>query len=171
MGKYLSFIICLILFLNCAPSAFSPPEPSKPSQFEKESTYSIDLSNIDKPNKINPIWLSSDLNKVSTSDSACYILLTPEEYSKINALLTLTLSYKNIIQEQENLINSKIRKINLYNEYIYLEYEKTKKYKDLWTDSENYYRQEKYQHRIDNMISKLSFISVILGCVYIIGNN
>ena len=156
MGRNLIiiFFIC-ILTVGCYSKKFEPYS-EKDLSFEKQKPYVIDLDSIKKPEKINCQYLDDNYNEVS-EDEATYVLLNPEEYSKIGSLLILCKTYKDIIKEQENIININIDKQNMLYDFIILEQEKKNKYKELWAISEDSYRQEKFKNSIDRY--SLYFIS------------
>jgi len=169
MEKYLIYpliFFVLIFSFSCGPKQFVPFE-EKDIKFEKVDPYTIDLDSIIKPEKINVVYLDSDF-KETEIDNAKYVLLTPQEYAKIPALLRLCRTYKDIILEQEKLINIRINKENLVYDYIYLEQEKKNKYKELWAISENAYREERYYSKLDKtfsyiMIGSLIVLSIIVA--------
>ncbi len=150
-----------ILSFGCAPTKFIPREPLD-TKFDPTPPYTIDLSKIPKPNKLKPIFMDENFKKV-TMDKAKFIVLTQVEYAKIAALLKLAKAYKNIIKEQALLTNTHIDIINSLKEYVALEKAKAKEYRQLWADSENAYRQEKYAHSVDNAINKGAFGLMTIG--------
>ena len=165
MRKLLPIILLGILLLpiGCFPPKFIPKEPPDlNTKFEPTPPYSIDISKIPKPNKIQPIFVDENFQVVPIED-AKFILLAPSEYAKIAALLKLAKAYKNIIMEQEILVNTNVDIINSLKEYVALERAKAKEYRQLWADSENAYRQEKYAHSLDNAINKGAFGLMSIG--------
>lgn len=160
------FVVVLILIFvlsilsSCAPAKFTPA-PTPKVEFTPTEPYTIDLSNIPKPEMLKPIFMDKDF-KETTPDKAVYIVLVPKEYNKIAHLLKLCKAYKEIIKEQEFLVNTHISINNALKEYLELEIQKTESYKALWADSENMYRQERYYHKLDNAVNRgaLGVISV-----------
>jgi len=156
MKKFRKYIILLLgLFLlvgGCAPSKFKPREIPQLT-FNPTPQYSIDLSTIPKPDKLKPIFMNSEFKEVS-KDQAEYIVLIPQEYAKVAAVVKLAKAYKGIVKEQEILINTDIQIINSLKEYVALERAKAEEYRNLWIDSENAYRQERYQHKLDQAITR-----------------
>lgn len=163
MGKYLVPFI-LLFIISCAPTQVQTKEPFV-AQFDKTPEYHIDLDNITKPKKLVPIYVDSSFNQVENANEATYILLDTSEYSKIPALLKLCVAYKDIIKEQEGMINNNIDISNSLKEYIVLEQSKTSEYRNLWIDSENSYRQERYNHKMDNNINRGIFGVIFLGTI------
>ncbi len=163
MRKLLPIILLSILLTGCMPPKFISKEPPDlNTKFESTPPYSIDLSKIPKPDKLKPIFVDENF-KVVPMEEAKFILLAPSEYAKIAALLKLTKAYKNIIMEQEILVNTHVDIINSLKEYVALERAKAKEYRQLWADSENAYRQEKYAHSLDNAINKGAFGLMSIG--------
>ena len=154
-------VICLALTflgLGCAPPKFIPKSPPI-IEFDRTPPYQIDLSSIIKPDKPVYIWMNKDFEVVPMKD-AKYLVLTKKEFAKFVAQLKIKETYKDIIGKQEILINTKIEIINSLKEYVSLEQMKSKEYRDLWVDSENAYRQEKYYNELNSFISK-GFLGVI----------
>lgn len=167
MGRFI-IILSLILslgFIGCAPKEFVPYKPPE-IKFEKTPSYELDLTPIQalKPDKIEPIYVDENFKEVSPEE-AKFVVLAPREYAKIAAILKIAKAYKDIAKEQEVLINANINIINSLKEYVALEQAKAEEYRKLWADSENAYRQERYEHKVDNAINKMSFGAVALGVV------
>ena len=92
--------------------------------------------------------------------------MTPgKEYAKVGAVVKLAKAYKEIIKEQETLINTDIRIINALKEYIALEQAKAEEYRKLWADSENAYRQEQYYHKLEQALTKGAFGVIVSGLI------
>ena len=98
-------------------------------------------------------------------EEAKFVVLVPAEYARIAALLKYARAHKDIVKEQEILLNVYIEIINSLKEYLALEQAKAEEYRQLWADSENAYRQERYQHRLDNAINKGLFGIISLGAI------
>ena len=167
MRKLLPIILLSILLTGCFPPKFIVKEPPDlNTKFDKTPPYSIDLSKIPKPDKLKPIFVDENFKQVPMEE-AKFILLAPSEYAKIAALLKLAKVYKNIIKEQEILVNTNVDIINSLKEYVALERAKAKEYRQLWADSENAYRQEKYAHSLDNAINKGAFGLMSIGSLIV----
>lgn len=162
MMRYILLILSVFFINGCMP-AFDPDFKPYTVEFEKTESYSLDLSSIPKPDKMNPIFVDEDFNETSI-DNAKYIVLTPKEYSKVGALVKLAKSYKEIAQEQEILINTNVDVINSLKEYVALEQSKAVSYRQLWIDSENAYRTERFEHKFDNVLN-----SIQKGAIFVIG--
>lgn len=153
--------LCLLFFIGCAPKLFVPREIPD-IKFEKTESYSVDLSNIPKPDKLKPVFVDSEFKEV-TQEEAEYVLLVPKEYAKVGAVVKLAVAYKDIVKEQETLINTNIDVINSLKEYVALEKAKAEEYRNLWADSENAYRQERYRHKVDQAITRGTFGVIVIG--------
>lgn len=164
MRNVFAILLICLFFVGCAPSQFTPTRPPD-LQFDKTESYTIDLDKIPKPEVLKPIFLDEDMNKIpeEQADQAAYILLVPSEYAKVGALVKLAKTYKSIIKDQEVLINANIDIINSLKEYAELERMKAQAYRDLWVDSENLYRQERYQRKVDNAVNKGAIGAITIG--------
>ena len=145
MKKIILFVCLIFFFIGCAPKQFEPFQPPE-IKFEKTQEYKLDLSSIKKPDKINPIYLDENFKEVSI-EKAKFILLSPQEYAKIGALLEIAITYKKVALEQETLVNLHINTINALKEFLELERQKSLQYRELWVNAENNYRYEKWEHQ------------------------
>ena len=169
---YKLFIISLIfIFLvGCAPETFMVKTDYPEIHFDRTPTYNIqnELNKIPKPDKIQKIYVKvngNDITIVQTAEEANYILLAPKEYAKVGALVKLAKTYKKVAIEQETLINTYIDTINGLKELIELERQKASSYRELYVDSENAYRQEKHQHKVDNFVNKTGMYLITVGSI------
>ena len=158
-AAYRLFILIAIIIcvgVGCSPKKLEPFY-SEPAKFNKTPKYNIkaDLDKLPKPDKLKPIYIDDEFNLVS-ADKATRILLIPKEYKKIAELLKLCKAYKDVALEQEVLINTYISQINALKELLAMEQEKSKFYHDLWLSSENAYRQERHDHKVDNALGRIS---------------
>lgn len=156
------FILFLFLLTSCAPATIKPIESFNP-KFEKTPPYEVGLD-LPKPDKIQPIYVDENFQR-TTVDKAKFVVLAPKEYAKVAALLKLAKGYKSIAKEQGVLINLHIDTINALKEYVQLEQYKAKAYMELYVNSENAYRQEVYQHKLDNAIHKGLFAVISIGAI------
>lgn len=159
---FVGMLFILFSVTACATKfvPYNPPE----LKFVRTEKYSIDLSTIPKPDKIQPIFVDDNF-KVVDAESAKYIVLAHSEYAKVAGLLKLSKAYKDIIEKQEILVNSNIDVINSLKEYVELEQLKAKSYRDLWADSENAYREEKRLGKIEAAITKGVMTVISIGSV------
>ena len=168
--KFIAFLLCLFILASCAPTPMMIKTHPLNTNFEKTPKYNIQdqINNLPKPDKLNQVYVKIDgdsIQIVQTVDQATHILLSPSEYSKIGALLRLAKSYKAIVLEQENLVNTHIDQINGLKELLKLETEKSVLYQELYVDSENAYRLEKHNHKIDNAINKGQIYFLLTGTI------
>lgn len=171
MKKIISLILVfyMIFLVGCGPKlletdTFKP----EPLDFNKTAEYTLDLSSIQKPEMIKPLFVNENFEEVPVGE-AKYVLLTPKEYAKVGALVKLAKTYKEIAIEESNLINIHIDTINSLKEFVALERMKSDQYRQLWINSENMYRQERYEHQKSNMINSIQEFILIVGGVAIIG--
>jgi hypothetical protein len=157
--------LCVLFLISCAPTQFIPRE-MKIHKFEPTPMYE-QTTEIILPDK--PVRTLLDKNFKVTTDlkQARYIAFAPKEYTKVQGFLKAGKTYKEITEEQEKLINAYIQTINALKEYIALQQLKAEEYRQLWADSENSYRAEQYQHKIDNMYHKTIIGVMGLGAIVI----
>ena len=161
-------IIVTFLVASCAPAQFTPFTPPE-IKFEKTEMYEIQesLNTIPKPSKLKPLYviINGDNFIQSSRDQATHILLVPKEYAKVGGLVKLAKTYKQIVIEQEGIINSYIEANNALKELLALERQKVLMYREMWVDSENAYRQEKYYHDRDNYINRTGMYIITIGSI------
>jgi len=159
-------ILTLLLFVGfsvsaCAPKPFTPA-PLPEVKFEPTPNYELDLSNLPKPDKIEPRFLDENFKDVPI-EKAKYILLAPKEYAKIAGLLKYAKALKDITEEQKILINTYISQINALKELSETNQAIMELYRQLWVDSENAYRQERHAHKVDNAINRGALGAISIG--------
>lgn len=165
----LSFIFTVV---SCGPKPLDPWKPPE-LKFEQTDPYSIkeELDKIPKPEPIVRIYakkISDDsFQVVTSSEQADFIILAPREYAKIGAVVKLAKTYKELVLDQEQLVNTYITQINALKELIALEQKKSQMYRELWISSENAYRQEVRDHKVDNAINRTGIYGVTIGSIVI----
>lgn len=169
MNKILCWLMLSIFMIaSCAPKQFEPWKPPE-IKFDPTPPYEIQeaLKNIPKPDKLEPVYvtISGDEVKQVPKEQATHILLVPKEYAKVGAVVKLAKTYKEIVIEQEAIINSYIEANNALKEMLELERQKSLLYREMWVDSENAYRQEKYEHNRDNYINRTGMYIITIGSI------
>lgn len=171
IGKIYKIFLILFVCCSCSPSLIQIKE-QQDIKFDKTPDYNIhdELEIIPKPDIIEPVYVKFENNQLmilseEEKEKATHILLAPKEYAKIGGLLKLTKAYKSIVLDQEVLVNTYIAQINAFKEYLELERQKTLAYQELYINSENSYRLEKNEHRIDNFINKTGIYIVTIGSI------
>lgn len=166
-------ILCLFLFVSCGPQLLKPYDPPK-LEFENTPPYSIqeDLDKIQKPAPIQRIYAKKvgedSFQVVENKEEADFIVLATKEYAKVGTVVKLAKTYKEIILDQEKLVNTYIDQINALKELVALEQKKSQMYRELWISSENAYRQEAYEHKWDNRINRAGIYATTLGSIVIL---
>jgi len=154
--KIIPILLTVFLCTSCASTIKREPLPEL--KLDKTSEYSIDLTKIEKPSPIRPIFAHRDDSgniKESSMDDANVVILEQEEYKKVAQLVILATSYKKIIEQQTVLVNNQIDINNSLKEFVELERLKSREYQNMWLDSENTYLSEKYDHKVDNVLNKI----------------
>lgn len=174
MKSKMLILLCLsFLFVSCAPKQFTPYKPPD-LKFDATPPYSIkeDLDSIPKPDRLVPMYVKqtseTNFEVVGSSVEATHILLAPKEYAKVGAVVKLAKTYKELLLTNESMVNTYINEINALKELSALEREKTISYRELWVNSENMYRQERHEHKMDNIINKTNTYMISIGSVILI---
>ena len=170
MTKYLiSFFI--IFLVSCSPRTIQVKENAE-LKFEKTPEYHVNLDAVVKPSSPNFIYGTIENNKVllpegtKVSDNKV-VVLTSSELNKISQLVDLSILYKDIIYKQEDLINTDINTINSLKEFVEIEKMKSCEYEKMWVNSENSYREEQFQRKTDNFLSRTVQVLLSFGIIVI----
>lgn len=165
----------ILLLCGCGPKTFKPNiEPPKPLELTQTENYSIqeDLDKITKPSPIKPIFikLESDgtITQLNSPEGATHVLLAPTEYSKIGALLKLAKTYKAIVIDQEELVNTYIAQTNALKEMLKLERQISLYYYNLWVNAENLRLQAEYNQQINSITNKITTVIISVGAVAVV---
>lgn len=162
----ISLCICGTIFTGCQSTTtyenYIPPV----LEFEKESKYDIDIDNLkigDPPNFMYAIERDGVFTEVDDESTATHILVSEEEFKKIEMLVDLAVGQREIIGQQKDLVNIKVEKINSLLSFLELERQMTIQYYYLWKSSDEAYRQERREHRIDNLMNRATMVTTIIG--------
>ena len=167
MFKKFTALICVFFMLvACAPKEFTPYTPEK-LVFEKTQFYELELAKLGDIPDINPIYVDENFKEVELS-KAKYAVLIPEEYKKVAIMKKAALASRKVAFEQAKLINTNVEIINGLKEYAMLERQKTQAYRELWVNSENNYRQEAYNRKMDDLQNKAVWGLVIIGTAVVL---
>lgn len=169
MKKWIVLFMILLLggfIIGCGPTKVDPFKP-KPISFNKTEEYKVNLDKVEKPDPIQPIYVKEKEGSIKKvpKENATMVLLPQQEYKKVSALLEVAHGYKKIAKKQEDLVNLKIDEINSLKEYIALERKKSNQYREMWINSENKYREEKWNHEWDNKINKIGTYIITIGSI------
>lgn len=164
--KFIACIGILLMLISCAPKQFNPYAPED-LVFERTEFYELDLSKLGEVPTISPIYVDENFKEVPLKE-AKYAVLIPEEYKKVSIMKKALLANRKVAFEQAKLINTNIEIVNSLKEYAELERAKAKAYRELWVNSENNYRQEQFNRKMDDLQNKATWGVVILGTLVVI---
>lgn len=173
MKRIIALLMIIFFLVSCAPAPFKPFKPEQIT-FEKTPPYSVqeDLNKIPKPEPLKRMYVKEIDDKtfqvVATAEEATHIMLAPAEYAKVGALVKLAKTYKELVLDQETLINTYIEQINALKELLAMEQRKSEVYRELWISSENAYRQEEWEHKWDNRINRTAMYGITAGSIVIL---
>lgn len=164
--KLIAWTCVFFMLVACAPKEFTPYTPEN-LVFEKTPYYELDLSKLGDIPDLIPIYVDENFKEVDVS-KAKYAVLIPEEYKKIAIMKKAVLTNRKVAFEQAKLINTNVEIINGLKEYAMLERQKTQAYRELWVNSENNYRQEAYNRKMDDLQNKAVWGLVIIGTAIVL---
>lgn len=168
MKKSILFITLLIsisfLISGCGPAKFEPYKPPK-LDIEKVEEYNPDLSGLKKPEKPNFIYLDENFDKVDDKSKAKYAALSNEELKKILNLSNLYNTQQEVIKDQKELVNIRIRQINALKEIVELKEYQMDQYISLYANARNDYLQERYENKMSNLLNRTVMSIVTIGSI------
>ena len=168
MKKYvIMFMMMLIMLTGCYSGKAFKPAGVDVYNPKALTEYVYDFSKDEKPQKLIPIFLDANFEEC-TANEARYLAFDGKEFSKIKHLQKIAKYYKDQVGEHVVLINNYIKIANSEREYTKLENQKLIKYRELWIQSEEAYRQEKWWHKIDNWVNRISSCIMGAGLVYVV---
>jgi hypothetical protein len=166
MGEYLNMkkaLLCVLtlvvlLSISCAPQLYQVKDQPL-IDLPKEEKYNVNLDSLNKykPQPIQEQYgrynKDGKIELISGADikNVDVVVLTPQEYSKIDQILTLTTNYKQVIYLQEALINSRIDTTNQLKELLKLESMKSNELYKLGIERKNDLLMEKYETREERL--------------------
>lgn len=167
-----TLLIILVIFIGyavlngCAPAPYKPFTPPK-VEFEKTPAYVLDLSSLKKPDKPNYVMLDAGMRPITSENpgEAKYLAFSKSEFKKIMALSAAYNDQREMLESHGDLVNVYISEINALKELLAVREQIINQYIELYTMSENAYRQERYEHKWDNAESKIVQILMAAGLV------
>jgi hypothetical protein len=172
MKKLIALLIIGMFIVSCAPASFKPFK-AEPIKFEETPSYSVqeEIDKIPKPEPLKRMFVKkiddTTYQVVANRAEGTHVMLAPSEYAKIGALVKLTKTYKQLVLDQEKLVNTYIEQINALKELLAMEQRKSEVYRELWISSENAYRYEKWEHDWDNRIHKTGLYAITIGAIVV----
>jgi hypothetical protein len=168
MKKILTLIAILFMLVSCAPAPYKPFVPPE-VKFEKTQPYVLDLSELKKPGKPNYVALDANMRPITAGNpgTARYLAFSKAEFKKIMALSAAYNDQTELLQSHEDLVNVYISEVNALKELVALREQIIKQYIQLYSMSENAYRQERYEHQWDNAESTIVKILMAAGLVFL----
>ena len=135
---YLIIVIHLVFLTGCQSlnhktKRIEPPEKTN-IKLTPYSSLLKEFNQIKKPEPIIPRFVitENDYNFTITDiNNASHVLLSPEEYYKINQLINLTKKYKTLVYKYDNLLNKQNEQLIVFKQLIDKESNKSAEYYNL----------------------------------------
>ena len=100
--------------------------------------------------------------------TAKYLAFSKSEFKKIMALSAAYNDQREMLESHGDLVNVYISEINALKELLAVKEQIISQYIELYTMSENAYRQERYEHKWDNAESKIVQILMAAGLILLV---
>ena len=166
-------LICLAIgLILCGCNTVSEiDKPLAPIVFEKEEPYALDTSKLiesDPPSMMLMIQDSSgNIRPTREGETATYVVMSYDDSKKIAALVDIKNGYKNVSKEQAALINIERNKLASIKEMMEIERQNRQNERQLRVDVEKAYKDERKDHKWDNIVNRGSMVFMIIGGVAI----
>jgi hypothetical protein len=166
------YLILLIFFWGCGAQLIDKHEVPQRVVVKEVPKHDVEelLAKIPAPEAPKRIFAvkEGDCFRATDKSKATHTIFSAEEYLKIDLLVTRTVGFKNIIIEQGNLVNSYIDRINSLGRLYSTEEELCTLYYNRWVESENAYRVEAYNRKIDNIINRTFMYVITIGSIILL---
>lgn len=170
MGKIiLTLLTTVFLFgvlTSCAPRQIVPMDLTE-IEFDKTPKLEANLDDIPDPGKPDMVYISEDGKVVDDPSQAKYVAFTKEEFAKVVANLKLKNTYKELYITNVELANQYIDTLNHLKELVEKDQQLIQLLNERQAYFENQYRQEAYDHRVDNMYHRSVIGLMGIGAVII----
>jgi len=173
MKKFCIACLTIVLSIWISGCATTPEidKPLEPLKFEKEQIYTLDTSKLAETDPPNFILLIEDKNGTlrhcRADEEPTHVALSQDDLVKLDAMVTTKNAYKDISKEQGHLINIERDKVNALKEMLALERQNRQLERDLRQDVEKAYKQERKDHRLDNIVNRATLVVTVVGGVAI----
>jgi len=166
MRILVSILFCFVV--GCASLTEVPSPSTNPlPPLTEAQPYFIDMEQFEIQTP-EPIFLNKQF-QLSPKEKAFHIAFDPDQFKKIVELKTIYLSQLDIIEKQSLLINSHVNQINGLNRLVELKNRQIEEYYNLYSETEYSLKKEKRDHRLDNIINRVTIYVVgVLNAVLII---
>ena len=172
--KYIYLILvvaCSVMSIGCQTTESEQINVQLPElEFPNSTPYVLDTSSIEEPDPPNFIFMvmgEDGLRTAGDGEDPTHIVMLQEDLNKIDAMLDVKIAYKQISTEQTMLINIEREKSNALKDMIILERQSRILERHLRMEVEKSYKGEKREHRLDNIINRITWIGAIVGGIII----
>jgi hypothetical protein len=168
MKKILLGLFCLVCLVGCITPDIDKPLPEL--YLDREEPYVLDTSSLKMPDAPNFILLVEENNKfriANDNETPTHVALLQEDLVKIDTMITIKKAYEKISVEQAALINVERNKIDALKELLEIERNSRQLERALRMDTEEALAEERKDHKIDNIISRVAVVVAIAGGVAI----
>ena len=156
MRKFIIIGLTLLMF-GCSVKPHIPFNAPR-IDFKRTPIYKVD--DIQKPSNPSQILLTEQFKPTENKDIAKYVAFAPNEFAKVVALNQYSNELSDLVDKQEELINTDIATINSLKELIAIKEQMIDQYIVLWSNAENQYRVEKREHTITRIENKATWLGV-----------
>jgi len=169
--RYLIGLAMVCLIGGCATSPVKEIDKQLPElQFSKSEVYVLDTSKLidpDAPNFIMMVMDKNGLRAATDTETPTHIMMLQEDLVKVEAMIDVKNAYQDIANSQATLINIERDKVDALKEMLQLERQSRILERNLRLGVEDILKQERKDHRLDNILNRATLIAIGLGGVAI----
>jgi len=170
MGKIIASLIAGLYLTGslaaCAPRQVQPMKLTE-IKFEKTPYIEDNLNDIPDPGKPKALLIDENGKITNDASKAKYVAFLREDYPKVVANLKLKETYKQMYLTNIEVANQYIETLNNLKDLIEKDQQLIQLLNERQSYFENQYRQEAYDHKIDNIYHQ-SIIGIMgIGAVII----
>jgi len=170
MGKIISIIIGIMFIagtlVSCAPKKVTQIKIT-PVQFEQTPHIQNQLDTIPDPGKPKALFIDENGEITTDSAKAIYVAFSKADYPKVVANLKLKETYKDMYLANVEVTNQYIDTLNGLKELINQDQQFIQLLNERQSYFENQYRQEVYDHKIDNFYHRTIIGLMGVGAIVI----
>ena len=169
MGKIIASLLAaifLVVTVSCAPREVKPMQLTE-IKFEKTPRIEANLDDIPDPGKPNVLYMDENGQIITDPAKAKFVAFSKEDFAKVVANLKLKKAYKDLYLTNVELTNQYIDTLNHLKRLVEKDQQLIQLLNERQAYFENQYRQEAYDHKMDNLYHRSIIGAMGIGAIII----